>query len=69
MNIKINGEAVAIDPGNISDLLVQRKVKMPDMVTVELNGQILNRDVFADTQLKDGDTVEFLYFMGGGASR
>ena len=67
MNIKINGEAVAINPGNISDLLVQRKVKMPDMVTVEHNGQVLHRDVFPTTQLSEGDSIEFLYFMGGGS--
>ena len=35
-------------------------------VTVELNGEILERESFATTQVKDGDEVEFLYFMGGG---
>ena len=39
---------------------------MPDMVSVELNGEYLDRDVFDSTPVKDGDEVEFLYFMGGG---
>jgi len=39
---------------------------MPDMVSVELNGQILKRSDFENTVLKDGDKAEFLYFMGGG---
>jgi sulfur carrier protein len=39
---------------------------MPEMVSVELNGQILRRTEFDATILKDDDKVEFLYFMGGG---
>jgi sulfur carrier protein len=37
------------------------------MVSVELNGEILERTLFGTTLLKDGDRVEFLYFMGGGS--
>ena len=36
------------------------------MVSVELNGDILDREAFDSTNLKDDDQVEFLYFMGGG---
>ena len=50
----------------ISDLLAYKEVKMPEMVSVELNGDILDRDAFDSTSLKDDDQVEFLYFMGGG---
>ena len=50
----------------VSGLLIVQKVKMPDMVSVELNGQILKKSEFESTTLKDDDTVEFLYFMGGG---
>ena len=39
---------------------------MPDMVTIELNGDILERETFATTHLKEGDVLELLYFMGGG---
>ena len=45
---------------------VEQNVKMPQMVSVELNGQILKRSEFDRTVLKDDDKVEFLYFMGGG---
>jgi sulfur carrier protein len=40
---------------------------MPEMVSVELNGQILRRAEFESTALEDNDKVEFLYFMGGGS--
>jgi sulfur carrier protein len=42
---------------------------MPDMVSVELNGTILDRGSFESTTVKDGDKLEFLYFMGGGQGR
>ena len=51
----------------VSQLLVQENVKMPDMVSVELNEQILKRAKFEETILKDDYKVEFLYFMGGGS--
>jgi len=68
MKVVINGEAVeAPDGTSVTELLKLRSVSMPDMVTVELNGEILDRKTFDTTVLKDGDKVEFLYFMGGGA--
>ena len=68
MNIEINGTQTetAASP-SISQLLVIQKVKMPDMVSVELNGTIINRKTFDTTILKEGDKIEFLYFMGGGS--
>ena len=68
MNLKINGENETLDHETITimELLALKNVKMPDMVSVELNGDILDRDVFDTTSLKNDDEVEFLYFMGGG---
>ncbi len=67
MKIVVNGEKINFSNGlTVSDLLVEQKVKMPDMVSVELNGQILRRTEFEQTVLKEDDKVEFLYFMGGG---
>ncbi len=67
MNLIINGkETNCSESLTVSNLLVEQKVKMPDMVSVEINGQILRRHEFENTQLHEGDKVEFLYFMGGG---
>ncbi len=68
MEITINGDKTTVDGVNISvsDLLKIRNVDMPDMVSVEVNGTILERSEFDSTQVGDGDQVEFLYFMGGG---
>ncbi len=67
MKLSVNGEQAELRDGlSVSELLVEQNVKMPDMVSVELNGQIVKRSDFQGTALADGDEVEFLYFMGGG---
>jgi sulfur carrier protein len=69
MNLKVNGRPAVIDGKDnlsITGLLAELKVETPEYVTVELNGEILERENFATTPVKDGDEVEFLYFMGGG---
>ena len=68
MNLVVNGKETNIDGDLVvSELLIQENVKMPNMVSVELNGQILKRTEFETTILKNDDKVEFLYFMGGGS--
>ena len=67
MDVKINGEQKNFENQlTVTELLKEEKVDMPDMVTVQVNGEILNKDNYASTSLKEGDEVEFLYFMGGG---
>jgi sulfur carrier protein len=68
MNLVVNGKETNIIEGlTVSQLLVEESVKMPNMVSVELNGRILRRTEFEQTILEDDDKVEFLYFMGGGS--
>ena len=69
MKLIINGqeEIIEKDPLTVSELLTIKNVKMPDMVSVELNEDMLERDQFATQQLTEGDKIEFLYFMGGGS--
>ncbi len=69
MNLKINGEEIIIKKDNLTiyDILSICKVEMPEMVSVQLNGAFVERLVFASTVVSDGDEIDFLYFMGGGA--
>lgn len=68
MKITINGEKKNIERESltITELLGIENVKMPEMVSVEYNGEMLDRESFDKTQVKNGDSIEFLYFMGGG---
>ena len=68
MKLTVNGEPLEIEnPINVKELLVVAKAEQPEYVTVELNGEFVDHFGFESTFVKDGDTVEFLYFMGGGA--
>lgn len=68
MKLVVNGNEIEVsDNLNVTELLAELNVKMPDMVTVEMNGKILNRQSFDAMGLKAGDHLEFLYFMGGGS--
>ncbi len=51
----------------IAELLKIENVEMPDMVSVQLNGEFVERDQFTTLVVKEDDQVEFLYFMGGGS--
>ncbi len=70
MKIMINGEQMEIGkPLSVTELLQERKVESPDMVSVEINEEILARESFSTTLLQENDVVEFLYFMGGGSEK
>lgn len=67
MKITINGkEEVVPESISVTDLLKEKDIEIPEMVSVELNDEILDRTEFETTHLKKNDQVEFLYFMGGG---
>jgi len=51
---------------SISKLLEAKKIR-PEVVTVELNDKIIERDKYQLTLLKGDDRLEFVYYMGGGA--
>ena len=69
MNLTVNGKPASIaeeTPVSVSQLLELLQVEQREYVTVELNGDILDRGDFDGATVKNGDSVEFLYFMGGG---
>lgn len=68
MKLTVNGEALEIEKSiNLKKLLVVAKADQPEYVTVQLNGEFVDHSGFETTFVKDGDQIEFLYFMGGGA--
>ena len=65
MQVKINGKAEEISGGTVLDLLQAKKIE-PQMVAVEINDTMMDRERLATTSLNEGDRVEFLFYMGGG---
>ena len=68
MNIKVNDQEQSFDKDSVSvsEMLTLCDVNQPDMVSVQLNGEFVNKEDYASTSVKEGDEVDFLYFMGGG---
>jgi sulfur carrier protein len=65
MQVMINGKAEEVAGGSVLDLLKAKNIE-PQMVAVELNDQMVERTNLGATTLKEGDQVEFLFYMGGG---
>ena len=53
-------------PLNLTELIKQNDVSQPDMVSVQVNDDFVDRTEWDGLQIKEGDIVDFLYFMGGG---
>jgi sulfur carrier protein len=69
LKIKVNGEEMLMDSPSISitEILKINKVETPEMVSVQLNGNFVERQLFPATLIKENDEIDFLYFMGGGS--
>jgi thiamine biosynthesis protein ThiS len=67
LNIIVNGEQKEI-PGAlaVADLVGELGLK-PERLAVEVNRRIIRRADWASTMLTDGDKVEVVHFVGGGA--
>ena len=65
--ITVNGEDRTLEkPVTVTEYLKDCNY-VPVQVVVELNEEIIKRDTYDTTVLKDGDIVEILQFMGGGS--
>ena len=65
MHVTVNGKAEEVPSGSLLDLLKAKNIE-PQMVAVEVNDRMVERDNLGTTNLNEGDQVEFLFYMGGG---
>ena len=67
LTITVNGQKEALgQPVTLLELLRGKGVE-PGTVVVEIRGDIPDRSTWGDVPVRDGDTLEILKFMGGGA--
>ncbi len=70
MKLKINGEIKTIEKSN-GEFLLEGLIELlgykPQLVVVELNGEIINPTVWISTKIKDGDCLEVVTIVGGGS--
>jgi thiamine biosynthesis protein ThiS len=67
MNLKINGENQISSAQTLGALVEQLGMKS-DRVAIELNREIVPREQWPQTPLHDGDQLEIVHFVGGGAA-
>lgn len=66
MNIILNGQKTELEkPISLVELLESKGIEH-DKVIVEYNYDILMRDAWSNTVLKENDNIEVLRFVGGG---
>lgn len=67
MVITVSGEKKEYEEGLLlSDLIIKEEVETPQYVTVSINDEFVATEDRDTTVIKEGDNIEFLYFMGGG---
>ncbi|MBP5578778.1 MAG: sulfur carrier protein ThiS [Ruminococcus sp.] len=67
MKITVAGVKKEVADGlTVAQLVIDENVETPEYVTVTVNDDFVEHGQFEETVLKDGDSIEFLYFMGGG---
>ena len=66
MNLKVNGDEREVPEGETVRSLVVRYNLKPEKVSIELNRRLVRSNGY-DTPLKEGDEVEIVTFVGGGA--
>lgn len=66
MEIILNGENLNLTEGLSVLDLVQQLGFAADRLAVELNLQIIKREQWATSTLKQGDRIEIVRFVGGG---
>lgn len=68
MKITVSGTEKEVKDGlTLLELIEMENVETPEYVTVSINEEFVESAAKDSTVLKDGDNVEFLYFMGGGS--
>ena len=67
-NITVNGETQEVNlPLSLTELITLNKVLQPEMVSVQVNEDFADRSEWDSIQIQEGDSIDFLYFMGGGS--
>ena len=66
MQVTINGKTEEVSGSTVLEILRAKDVS-PQMVAVELNSKMLEREELGSALVKDGDAIELLFYMGGGA--
>jgi thiamine biosynthesis protein ThiS len=67
LRITVNGEAREVPETATLESLVHLLALAPERLAIELNHEVIRRDEWPRRALGEGDRVEIVHFVGGGA--
>ncbi|MDR2151909.1 MAG: sulfur carrier protein ThiS [Helicobacteraceae bacterium] len=67
MKIEINGQTREVDENASIETIVAELGVEGKVAACALNARVVKRESWADSTLKEGDRLELLAFVGGGA--
>lgn len=68
MKLIINGDEREFESISTLSQLLSRLELKGDRVAIELNRDLIPRERWSSSQLNDGDKLEIVHFVGGGAT-
>ena len=66
ISIRVNGDEREVPAGLTVERLLEHLSLNPRMIVVEHNGEILRRDSLSAIDVRPGDSLELVHFVGGG---
>lgn len=66
ITVQVNGETRTCPPQTPLPQLLEQLGLNPRLVAVEYNGEILHRQYWSQTHIKEGDKLEIVTIVGGG---
>ncbi|HEV7904727.1 MAG TPA: sulfur carrier protein ThiS [Pyrinomonadaceae bacterium] len=69
LRVQVNGEIRELPEKTTLDELVRELSLAPERLAIELNREVVRRAAWPLTEMREGDTVEIVHFVGGGSGR
>lgn len=65
--LQVNGKTVSCAATTTLPQLLEQLALNPRLIAVEYNGEILHRQYWSETKIQEGDRLEIVTIVGGGA--
>ena len=66
MNVKLNGENHTFNDNITLENIIKELNITINSIVAEVNGQVITKEKFSNTVIKDNDVIELIKFVGGG---
>jgi thiamine biosynthesis protein ThiS len=67
LRVQVNGETHELAEGTTLSELIAKLQLAPERLAIERNREVVRRARWAETEIADGDQIEIVHFVGGGA--